>query len=204
MWDKIKELQELGIENILKDKGKKSLYITIYKNLFQTNLCSTCNSAIKHTYSQFLTLNQSKLQTMEARKFLFRENTVIWVPDMCAHVTNSNLTDDIALTLLRRNKGYIKYFATFPPDWMSMLAPVKKPAGIAPLQPKSAPAQPPTVATVNDGEEKLKVREAITESLKEMSNSELKEYAKERVASYPEWAKHKSKTKLLDYILGLL
>ena len=200
-WTKIQELQELGIEKILKDKNKKSLYVTIYKNLFQTNLCGTCNSAIKHSFIQFKTLNQTTLKIMEARKFLFKENTVIWVPNLGMHITNSNLTDATALTLLRRNKGYIKYMATFPQDWLSMISPVSSPVAKGPKA--AAPAQPATVAPINDAA-KLKVREAITESLNEMTNAELKEYAKERAASYPEWAKHKSKVKLLEYILGLL
>ena len=133
---------------------------------------------------------------METRQYILRPNTVLWVEALQKHVTNANITDDIAVTMLNKNRGYAKYFEKLP---VSIPQPASAPVAIKPQAPLA-----PAVKTTSDAEAKELIKKAILESVSEMTLSELKEYCAEREEQFPEWKKHKAKQKLLDYIVSKL
>ena len=115
-WKRIKELQEVGIDAILKNAKLKGQYTTIYKKVFDSNLCVTCNAVIRHSFFQFKQLTQSKIKVMSKSKYKFKEGIQIWVEKDRCHYTNSNLTDKVAAALLKSNPAYAKFFAEMPED----------------------------------------------------------------------------------------
>lgn len=191
-WQEIEILQKQNVSDILNDRKLKQQFISLCKILFQTNLCAKCNSSIKQAFLNFKSITPKQINTMEKREFILKPNTVLWVESLQKHVTNANLTDDIALALLNKNKGYAKYFEKIPANWQQVQSavPVK--------------SQTPVQVTKQEDEAKEAVRKAIVESIGEMTMSELKEYAQERNDQFPEWHKQKSKQKLVDYIVSLL
>ena len=112
--EEVEQLQDIGINKILRDKKLKSRYIRIHKKVFLSNLCVTCNSYIRHSFNQFLTLNQSNIKIMSNRKFILKEGTVLWIEDHRIHYTNANLTDKIGQQILDMNPIHAKFFETMP------------------------------------------------------------------------------------------
>lgn len=199
-WKEIEALQQIGIEKILSDKQLKKKYLSIQKNFFNTDLCHECNSAIKHSYIHFKSLTPNQMKTIEERQFALKTNTVLWVEARQSHITNANITDEIAVALLRKNKGYQKYFEKMPQGWENMLsAPLVQKQPVPVVSVKESVKEP-----VKEVATKKQVKEAIVESIKSMTFSELKEYAGEREEQFFEWKKNKSKAKLVEYILSNL
>lgn len=130
MNERIKELQNIGIDVILRNKDLKNEYVRIYKNIFKTDLCSTCESHIKHSFLEFNKLTNLKIETMKNRLFNFRTKdesgrddvVVLNIAATNEQLTNDKLTDERAIALLRSNKAYKKYFVNLPANWEALVA----------------------------------------------------------------------------------
>src|SRR3972149_7022862 len=84
-------------------------------------------------------MNTKTIKLMAGRKFLLKPNTCIWVDRLNLHITNENLTDELAINLLKKNRGYLKFFHEVPEGWD-----------------KTAPAPVPTPVPVKKDYEVLK------------------------------------------------
>lgn len=186
-WGQVQELKSIGIKEIVKNRDLKKKYIKLYKILFSQDMCVSCNATITHSFNQFLKLTFEQTIIMKNRKFIFHEFTTLWIEERQEHLTNDNLTDELALELLRKNKGYAKYFDIMPENWLE-------------LTEKPAPAKPAATAPPTDDTSEAK--SAIELALEQMDVGQLRTYAEERKTQYPKWAKHKKrKATLLKYIL---
>lgn len=87
----------------------------------------TCGDCVLDAYFEIKEkFNNNKIIEMSERKFLFTPATVLQIPRSAMQLTNDNLTDDHALGLLARSKGYLKFFAKFPENWEELLAAMKE------------------------------------------------------------------------------
>lgn len=187
LWTQVKELQAIGIKDIIKSSDLKKKYIKLYKALFLQNMCVSCNSTISHSFDQFLKLTSKQTIIMKNRKFLFKDSTTLWIEERQEHLTNANLTDELALDLLRKNKGYAKYFDIIPENWQEL---IKEPA----------PAKP--AATAVQPSDPSDAKSAIELALEQMDVRQLRTYTEERKTQFPKWATYKKrKATLLKYIL---
>lgn len=57
----------------------------------------------------------------ETTKFKFKDDSVRYVPSKHLHVSNKNLSDELALELLKSSKAYINHFSHYPENWEAML-----------------------------------------------------------------------------------
>lgn len=169
MIERIKELQAIGINKILRDKELKNEYVRIYKNIFKTDLCSTCEALIKHSFIEFNKLTNLKIETMSNKLFNFRtkdENgrdvtTCLHFQATNEDLTNKNLTDERAIALLRSNKAYKKYFVNLPANWEALVA------GTESIVTPKAITIPVTEPVVTPAVEELIVPAPVVEPAKE-------------------------------------
>ena len=122
-WNRVKELQKIGIKKIIKNLDLKREYIKIYKEVFLSNLCVSCNAYIRHSFNQFLTLTKPKIKVMSNRKYILKDGVVLSYQPHRTHYTNDNLTDEIAKEILKAKPILSKYFEEMPEDEKTVVPP---------------------------------------------------------------------------------
>jgi len=116
-------------------------------------------------------------------------------------IGEKNMTDDIALKILKSSKSHIKNFSLFPANWEELVdgfvsAPVKN----SPSEPKST--EEPIVVDVSSHVDKAieDGKEEVKEKLENMSKKELIKFCE--AYQYPEKEYEKlGKDKLVNYLL---
>ena len=139
--EKINKYRNIGIEKILADKTLSAEFGTFYFQLTGDKICVGCSGKMRQKFTNLMNTNQQKLKTMSNKKFIMVPGKLIdrsMAPTgLSGQYTASNMTDVIALQLLKSQKGYIKFFKEFPENWEKLAAKAKFP--VAP----SAPAKKP-------------------------------------------------------------
>ena len=140
---------------------------------------------------------------MTTRKFHLLPGKIINLHGLGTAYTESNLTDEAAVQILRISRAHIKFFSAFPQDW-------EKLAGQAPAsKKKEAPVEVVNVgkaAKVAATEERAAatVAEVVEEKTEEidyeaMSKKELQGFASSKELPEKDWEKL-SKTALITYL----
>lgn len=119
--NKVLELKDKIFKNKLSDS---ELYFVkqVYFNTFGKRLNSGCGTCIVEAYLELKSLTKSKIENMKNKKFEIKEGEVLSMHGMAESFTNANLTNRGALTVLKLNKGCIKFFTKFPEDWHKLVA----------------------------------------------------------------------------------
>ena len=140
------ELKKYSPEDILKNPDLKKKFIALYEKVFNEKITNKCKGCLKRKLNKLLTMNTKTIKLMAGRTFLLKPNTCIWVDRLNLHITNENLTDEIAIKLLKTNRGYLKFFQEIPEGWdRTIVSPVPvviaAPAAV-PVTPAVPAAQP--------------------------------------------------------------
>jgi len=145
--DRIARFNKMGIEALLKDAQASSEFATLYLRLYNEKICVGCRGAIRQKFNELMNINPEKLKIMSSRKFVLNPNALIdrsmASKGPSGMYNASNITDQIAIELLRHHKGYISSFTEFPKDWQEIVA--KTPA------PKPEKAPEPVASTDPQG-----------------------------------------------------
>ena len=129
-----------------------------YKKIFHEDLATTCDNCISDGIIRLrIYLNKGakmeKEVTVPKSKFKLKneDRVVIYVQELHMHVTKGNLTDELAIELLKRNKKNIALFDVYPDNWQE-LASIPK-VGAATKE-KIAKTTPVDEAKLEDKKEK--------------------------------------------------
>ena len=110
-----KEIQELPNQLYLLGK-KDSEAITnldaLLFNVFGERLDRHCSYCINKAYQKLTNLTIQRFNEMKDQKYKLKENQVVYFQH--AHYTNANITDEIALEMVRANKANADLFETTP------------------------------------------------------------------------------------------
>lgn len=63
------------------------------------------------------TAKLNQINTIKMSRFKLKKGKVIMVHGLTTALTSANMTDEKAIELLKKHKGHIKNFESFPPDW---------------------------------------------------------------------------------------
>ena len=133
------ELKKYSPDEILKNPDLKKKFITLYERIFNEKITNKCKGCLKRKLNKLLTMNTKTIKLMAGRKFLLKPNTCIWVDRLNLHITNENLTDEIAINLLKKNRGYLKFFQEISEGWDTKIV---SPVPVVIATPVAAPVTP--------------------------------------------------------------
>lgn len=114
----IEEAKGFSYESI-KDEKIGNRFIEIYKFLYSIKHCSRCKSQINNYFAQFKYdfIISPKKSLMADKQFILKKGVVLRLPKTVTDYTNSNLTDEIAVDILKHAPAFIKFFEKFPADY---------------------------------------------------------------------------------------
>jgi hypothetical protein len=125
MIDKFKKLINHSFDDIKADAELITDLFKLYKAAFGLDPCSTCQKDHENYYKRLIEAENIFLQ-MEKGKYLLKKNTLLTIRGKHINVSNFNLTDKLAIELLKENKSRIKYFERYPENWEEDIKPKKR------------------------------------------------------------------------------
>lgn len=113
MKREIKELQNIGIDNILRDKDLTRKFVKV-ANKYLPEFCVTCNHVLRDKFYQLI--NHKNPIDMSKSKFKLKKGTVISMTteDWKEDITEVTITDEKAKKMLALSAAYIRYFDEAP------------------------------------------------------------------------------------------
>ena len=139
---KVNKYRDIGIEKILADKNLSAEFGTYYFQLTGDKICVGCSGKMRQKFNDLMNTNQQKLKAMSEQKFIMEPGKLIdrsmASKGLSGQYTASNMTDEIALQLLKSHKGYIKFFKSFPKNWEELAGKAKFPTAPKPKAPAAA------------------------------------------------------------------
>lgn len=131
--DKIKELLDQGLSAIIESgKVNGALYnsfLSVYTLQFPERKspagCSGCMEDAFYSLQKFYNKQLNPMETTQTKissAFHIKGNGVIYSSSLNKHISNDNLTDDLAFALLEKSENYEKSFDLMPKDWKEKLA----------------------------------------------------------------------------------
>jgi hypothetical protein len=101
----------LGANKILHDASTAEYFESLYLKVFPGEpFCTTCPGVIQQKIGQILNLSTTQIKFMADRKYKMGPGIIDTVytpiPGVPVHVTNANLTDEVAEKLLKANPNY--------------------------------------------------------------------------------------------------
>jgi len=120
--EKLEQLLALTPDQIKEEAAMKVRLLLFYRHIFQEQPCGGCKGTIEAYYKKLKTEGITKLLNKVERDFDFKENVCIQVESgRKDHFTNHNLTNEVAIEILKFNKKRIKLFKRFPSDWEKLI-----------------------------------------------------------------------------------
>ena len=112
MNENIEILKEAGIDKILNDPELRALFHETATRILGQN-CLNCEGKIRENYN--LLINKNNNEMVESKYALNLNDVIIMnAPDWKEDLSNANMTDSKAESLLNRNLKYIFRFAKAP------------------------------------------------------------------------------------------
>lgn len=117
--NKVLELKEKIFKKKLSNEESKFIR-QVYYNKFSIRLRSNCGTCIIDAYFELKNLTNEKIKTMSKRLFKIKDGEVLSMHGIAESYTNANMTNRAALTMLKLNRGCIKFFTQFPENWSDL------------------------------------------------------------------------------------
>lgn len=179
---------------------ERNLYHNVYYKLTGTRKKTRCSTCLTEIYFEVKSLSKQKTIIMKSQsKFSLKPGVVIGFHGMAQDYTNANLTDRAALMILKRSRGSIKHFNSFPENWMEMV-------GQFDLTMKDEQLETlingeVASSSILDGSASKPDIDPIKEALESQTKSELYEKAEQMGLPESEWKK-KNKTQMVEYLFA--
>lgn len=129
--NKINKYREIGIEAILLDKDLTAEFAYFYFQLTVEKICVGCSGKMRQKFTDLMNTNNQKLKTMSEQKFIMEPGKLIdrtmSAKGLSGQYNADKMTDEIALQLLKSEKGYIKFFKKVPENWEELVKAAKFP-----------------------------------------------------------------------------
>jgi hypothetical protein len=121
--EKLNELLAFKPEEISKEAALKVQLLSFYRYIFQEQPCGGCKDSLTSYYIKLKNEGMAKLMNKVERDFDFKDNVCVQVKFGAAdHYTNHNLTNDVAIALLKVNAKRIRLFKRFPANWEELIS----------------------------------------------------------------------------------
>lgn len=98
----------------------------VYFNIFKQHPTRSCKNCIADALFQikYHLKNTTMAKKIEEKKpcaFKLKSSAVLWIPKLHMHITNSNLTDELAIKVIKISRGTLKYFEEVPKNLPELL-----------------------------------------------------------------------------------
>ena len=123
----IEQIITFGEVRIYNNSAYREELKRIYFEVFKEHLAVTCMNCVSDAIFRLkYYLNNNNKHKMETTKivpcdFKLKDNQVIYIRARHMHITNDNLTNELALLLLRISVKNITNFVKYPENWKDML-----------------------------------------------------------------------------------
>jgi len=126
MKRKIAALRKHGIRKVLDDSDIGIEFGYVYHGVFGEKICVTCESVIVKAFDRLMALSWDQVKAMTQKKFKMKVgkliDTTMSTGGPMGQFNSVNITDEIAIALLRRSKGHIRSFESYPSNWQDLVA----------------------------------------------------------------------------------
>lgn len=161
---RIETFKTWGIDEILKSDDKRTKFAQFYRSVFGEKICLTCDNRFTESFTKLIQIPTKQLEKMKDRNFTLKAGSLIdtsmkGIPGVPMHVSDANLTDDIAIQLLKANKGYIMHFDHKPSNWEEVVAKGVKAKPTPTVSQPGGTDSPGETTTEPTGEEEKKFEE---------------------------------------------
>lgn len=120
--EKLEQLLAFKPEEISKEAALKVQLLSFYRYIFQEQPCGGCTGSLNQYYIKLKNEGMAKLMLKVDRDFDFKDNVCVQVKLGAAdHYTNHNLTNEIAIQMLKVNPKRIRLFKRFPANWEELI-----------------------------------------------------------------------------------
>lgn len=185
-------------------KDEKEVITKAYRSETGENI-GNCSACLIKMYLYFLTKSTKPMKTEQ--KFQMYKGKVLTQHGLSKPITRDNCSDDMALGILKRTPGAIKFFEKFPEDWKSQAEaynPLDKVNGAATS--KTTEAKTDAGKSSKEDEQKTKTDQynLKKQNLEAKSQSELKDWAKSIGLPESQWKNKKKNGKpngLVAYLM---
>lgn len=118
----LEQILSVGVDGIKNDRQLKGRMLQYGMYIFGQLGCTTCNEDIAQLYSNLKNNGMSTLKNKIERNFELKNGFVGQMSfGSQQHLSNANLTDELALEFLSINPERIKCFETFPKNWQKLV-----------------------------------------------------------------------------------
>ncbi|MDG3581771.1 hypothetical protein [Galbibacter pacificus] len=121
--DELKKIVSDGLDEVHNNISNKEKVVKYYKYLYKSQgcKCKIPNVDINNMFNKLKDDGIKKLEEIENRKFHLRDN-VIPIRVKGVNIDNVNLTDELAMKLLKENENRISLFKIKPENWQEVVA----------------------------------------------------------------------------------
>lgn len=186
----IQDVSKLKSGQVFGDAKLQRELQRLYYTLFNEKLTITCLNCIEDAIFRINYYSKKTQKIMAPSTSLFKlfDSKVLWVNAWGMHITNGNLTDKIAIDLLRLNIKNIKNFEKYPDNYLDLVRGTqlvgeqKKIEGFE-LNENGEPAetnQPTVEEETHEEEEETQPVMTVQEMIKKYSKAEMIEMLKQK------------------------
>ena len=156
----IEQIIQLGETKVYNNSVYREELKRIYFEVFKDHLVVTCMNCVadalfrlKH-YLRNNNKNKMEATNIVPCNFKMRDNQVIYIRSKHMHITNANLTDELALSLLKMNVKNITNFIKYPQNWRELLDQSNEPV---PINVEKEQKNEETTTIVDEEKEEAKI-----------------------------------------------
>lgn len=124
-------------------------FTKLYKQIFGSDICLTCPGGFASAWGAFEATYKKNIYKMSKSKtpglFVFKKNHLIYSTKSHSHFGAANITDEIAINLLRENRAFLQHFEKYPDNWEALVEGKKEET------PEIKTPEPPAVNTPDEG-----------------------------------------------------
>ena len=131
----ISEVRNYKLLEVKSDIKKQEKLQKVYYDIFGEYLTISCGGCIQDAIfriNYYIKKQNTMKEETKSVHFKLKDNVVLYVHAIGVHITNSNLTDDLAVRILKLNRKNLGHFAVYPQDINRFLENygVKKPSDL--------------------------------------------------------------------------
>lgn len=108
-------IENYSASQVFGNAALKARFLKAYKAEFGKEVCTTCPAELTNAFYELKTkLNNRNMEKQPL--YSLKKGQKLNVLDI-GYISEANFSDEIAETLLARNKAYLQFMATYPDNW---------------------------------------------------------------------------------------
>lgn len=112
----ISEVKNYKLIDVKSSSEKREKLYKVYKELFGENLVFGCDGCIEDAIFRinYHLKKQKEMNEKPKCDYTLKKGVVVYIPALAMHITNDNITNELAEKVLKINAKNIGYFEKFP------------------------------------------------------------------------------------------